>query len=76
MNSKLIKNITIIDPIYDAPLENMAILIKKRKIIAIDKSSCIDIDDGCEIIDGEENFIKRFKKSYNNLGTLSLFSNI
>jgi len=28
MNSKLIKNITIIDPSYDAPLENTAILIK------------------------------------------------
>jgi imidazolonepropionase-like amidohydrolase len=57
MNSKLIKNITIIDPSYDEPLENTAILVKEGKIIAIDKATCIDIDDGCEIIDGEGNFI-------------------
>jgi len=57
MNSKLIKNITIIDPSYDAPLENTAILIKGGKIVAIDKATCIDIDEGCEIIDGEESFI-------------------
>ncbi|MCL2115642.1 MAG: amidohydrolase family protein [Methanobrevibacter sp.] len=57
MNSMLIKNITIIDPSYSEPLENIAILIKKGKIIAIDKAVCIDIDDGCEIIDGEGNFI-------------------
>jgi len=57
MNSKLIKNITIIDPTYDKPLENAAILVKNGKIVAIDKASCIDIDDGCEIIDGEGNFI-------------------
>ena len=57
MNSKLIKNITIIDPTYDKPLENVAILIKKGKIVAIDKATCIDIDYGCEIIDGEGNFI-------------------
>lgn len=57
MNSKLIKNITIIDPTYEEPLENIAILIKKGKIVAIDKATCIDIDEGSEVIDGEENFI-------------------
>jgi imidazolonepropionase-like amidohydrolase len=57
MNSKLIKNITIIDPSYMEPLENTAILIKEGKIIAIDKTTCIDIDDGCKIIDGDGNFI-------------------
>jgi len=57
MNSKLIKNITIIDPSYSEPLENTAILIKEGKIVAIDKATCIDIDDGCELIDGDGNFI-------------------
>ncbi|MDR2967721.1 MAG: amidohydrolase family protein [Methanobacteriaceae archaeon] len=57
MNSKLIKNITIIDPSQDEPLDNRSILVKNGKIVAIDKATCIDIDDGCEIIDGEENFI-------------------
>lgn len=57
MNSKLIKNITIIDPTYGEPLENTSILIKKGKIVAIDKPTCIDLDDGTEVIDGEGNFI-------------------
>ncbi|RBQ24165.1 Imidazolonepropionase [Candidatus Methanobinarius endosymbioticus] len=57
MNSILIKNITIINSTYEKPLENVAIYIKEGKIKNIDKSTCIDIDDGTKIIDGEDNFI-------------------
>ncbi|MBF4468324.1 MAG: amidohydrolase family protein [Methanobrevibacter arboriphilus] len=57
MNPILIKNITIIDSNYDKPLENVSIFIKNGKIADIDKSTCIDIDDGTNIIDGEGMFI-------------------
>ncbi|MCL2687618.1 MAG: amidohydrolase family protein [Methanobrevibacter sp.] len=57
MNSILIKNITIIDPTYNEPLEDTAIYIKNKKIVSIDKATCIDIDDGTTVIDGEDKFI-------------------
>ncbi len=57
MKSILIKNISIINPNDESPVENKSILIKNGKIMAIDKSTCIDIDEGTKIIDGEENFI-------------------
>jgi len=57
MNSILIKNITIIDSTYDEPLEDVAIFIKDKKIVSIDKATCIDIDDGTTVIDGEGKFI-------------------
>ncbi|WP_263641143.1 amidohydrolase family protein [Methanobrevibacter arboriphilus] len=57
MNSILIKNITIIDSNYDEPLENVSIFIKDGKIADIGKSTCIDIDDGTNIIDAEGMFI-------------------
>lgn len=53
----LIKNVTIIDPIYEEPLENTSIFIKNGNIRNIGKSTCIDIDDGTNIMDGEDNFI-------------------
>ncbi|MBZ9571085.1 amidohydrolase family protein [Methanobrevibacter sp. TMH8] len=57
MNSILIKNITIINPVDKEPLENVAILIKNKKIANIGKSTCIDIDDGTKVIDGDGKFI-------------------
>jgi len=57
MNSILIKNITIIDSRNEEPLEDTAILIKNKKIMDINKATCIDIDDGTTIIDGEGKFI-------------------
>ena len=57
MNSILIKNITIIDSTYNEPLEDAAIYIKNEKIVEIGTSTCIDIDDGTTIIDGEGKFV-------------------
>jgi len=57
MNSILIKNITIIDPTYSEPLEDVSIYIKNKKIVSIAKATCTDIDDGTLIIDGEGKFI-------------------
>ena len=57
MNSILIKNITIIDPTYDEPLEDASIYIKNKKIIEIGKATCIDIDDGTKVMDGEGKFL-------------------
>lgn len=57
MTSTLIKNVTVIDPTYYEPLENISVFIKNGKIRDIGKSTCIDIDEGTRIIDGEDNFI-------------------
>jgi imidazolonepropionase-like amidohydrolase len=53
----LIKNISIVNPSYNEPLENLAIYIKNKKIASIGQSTCIDIDDGTRVIDGEGKFI-------------------
>ena len=57
MNSILIKNITIIDPTYNEPLEDAAIYIKNEKIVDIGKPTCVDIDDGTKVIDGEGRYV-------------------
>lgn len=57
MDCILIKNITIIDPTYGEAKEDLAIFIKNTKIANIGKATCIDIDDGTKIIDGEGKFV-------------------
>lgn len=57
MDSILIKNVTIIDSTFEKPLEDESILIKGGIISSVNKATCIDIDDGTQIIDGEGKFI-------------------
>lgn len=57
MNSILINNTNVLDVISNEILEDISIFVKNEKIANIGKSTCIDIDEGTKIIDGDDKFI-------------------